>query len=127
MEASAERAENKQSRGHQLLCLGPDSVLSVSSSVEQRPVRNTTLSAESHFNRSDVKKDQMVLMDDIHFRDSLECVCFHSLYDPTLHSDMFHRSLVFLQTSKPFVLLITTVILDLLSSAAHPSVLPSLC
>lgn len=123
MEVSAERAENKQSRGHQLLCLGQDSVLFVSSSVEQTSVRNTTLSTESPFNRTDVKKDQMVLMDNIHIRDSLECVRFHSLDNPTLHSDMFH-SLVFLQTSKPFVFLITIVVLDLLPRPAHPSFLP---
>lgn len=71
-----ESKENKQSRGHQLFCLDPHSVLFVLSSVEQTPVRNTTLSAESLLNRTDVKKDQMVLMDNIHFRDTLECVFF---------------------------------------------------
>lgn len=75
MEVSAERAENKQSRGHQLLCLGTDSGLLLSSSAEQTPVRHTTLSAESPFHRTDVNKDQMVLMDNIHFRDWLECAC----------------------------------------------------
>lgn len=43
------------------------------------PVRNTTLTAECLFNRADVKKVQMALMDNIHFRDTLQFV-FYSIY-----------------------------------------------
>lgn len=84
-----ESTEKEHSRGQQLLCLGPDSALVLLWSEEQTPVRNTTLSAQSPFNRTDVKKDQMVLMDNIHLRDTLECVFFLSLTGSSLVSDMY--------------------------------------
>lgn len=69
-----ESTEDKQSGGRPLLCLGPVSARSVLEGAEQTPVRNTTLSAECLFNRADVKKDQMVLMDNTGLRDTLQCV-----------------------------------------------------
>lgn len=63
------------------------------------PVRNTTLTAECLFNRADVKKVQMALMDNIHFRDTLQFV-FYSIYGLPLPSCVFF-SFVFLQIANP--------------------------
>lgn len=70
------------------------------------PVRNTTLTAECLFNRADVKKVQMALMDNIHFRDTLQFV-FNFIYGLPLRSCMFF-SFVFFQIANPLYLLPST-------------------